>query len=305
MQSNRNNICTIIVTYNPLRWINHLENYLESENLLQSVIFIDNGSTDGFKQWSLKKGYSHKIIFLDYNLGFGAANNIGIEIALKKKADYILLLNQDAWLLPGVISQLVAIYQKEKNVGIVTPLHFNATLNGLDSNFKDYLSASKLTDYISNGSFGSELLYVESKFINAAIWLLTADCIRNVGGFNPSFYHYGEDNEYCNRLLKRGYRILIHTKAIGIHDRENRDLVFDLKKEIQKCMNASKIQFFSDNRKMAFTKMLLKVFLNKGSFNVCILDRIKIVFRLISERKNLFENKYEANFKKTPFLNFE
>lgn len=288
-----------------MKWIDTLYRYLDSESLLNSLIIVDNNSSDGFKDWVHSKNIKNQVLFLNDNLGFGAANNIGIEIALKKQADYIFLLNQDAWLLPGTMNQMIKIHHEEKNVGIVTPLHFNAQLTELDKNFKDYLSSSNLTSYISKSSLAPELNHLETNFVNAAIWLLTADCIRKVGGFNPSFYHYGEDNEYCNRLLKRGYRILIHTKAIGIHDRENRDSVFDLKKEFLKCMNASKIEFFSDNRTMAFTKMILKVVLNSGSFNLSILFRIKVIFKLIKEKKKLNENKYESINNKSPFLKFE
>ena len=43
--------------------------------------------------------------------------------------------------------------------------------------------------------------YYEISFLNAAHWFIPKDTVEVVGGFNPYFFHYGEDNEYVNRLL--------------------------------------------------------------------------------------------------------
>jgi len=58
------------------------------------VIVVDNGSTDGSVDF-LRENYSDFVIVLpqEKNLGFGAANNIGIR---KAEGKYIALLNNDA-----------------------------------------------------------------------------------------------------------------------------------------------------------------------------------------------------------------
>lgn len=46
----------------------------------------------------IKEQYPQVILIENHeNLGFGKANNIGIEIALKNNANFVFLLNQDAW----------------------------------------------------------------------------------------------------------------------------------------------------------------------------------------------------------------
>ena len=43
--------------------------------------------------------------------------------------------------------------------------------------------------------------YYEVDFVNAAAWLLSRECIDKVGLFDSLFFHYGEDVNYCQRLI--------------------------------------------------------------------------------------------------------
>lgn len=59
--------------------------------------------------------------------------------------------------------------------------------------------------------------------VNAAAWLVSAACIKKVGGFDRLlFTHYGEDDNYCQRLEYHGFELIVNSQAIIYHDRENR-----------------------------------------------------------------------------------
>ncbi|MDE6377495.1 MAG: hypothetical protein K2K72_01990, partial [Duncaniella sp.] len=56
----------------------------------------------------------------------------------------------------------------------------------------------------------------------AAHWLMTRDCLELTGLFSPTFFHYGEDSNYVQRLHYHGLKIGIVLSAIAVHDRELR-----------------------------------------------------------------------------------
>jgi GT2 family glycosyltransferase len=62
----------------------------------------------------------------------------------------------------------------------------------------------------------------EVPFVNAAGWLLSKKCLETVGGFDPVFFHYGEDDNYCQRVLFHGLKIGVTPQTFLKHDRETR-----------------------------------------------------------------------------------
>ena len=61
-----------------------------------------------------------------------------------------------------------------------------------------------------------------AEFVNAAAWLISKKCIDTVGGFNPSFFHYAEDNNYIQRLKFHNINVGVVPNAIVFHDRAKR-----------------------------------------------------------------------------------
>ena len=60
-------------------------------------------------------------------------------------------------------------------------------------------------------------------FVNAAAWLISKDCLSVIGGFDPLFFHYGEDENYCQRARFHNIKIGIANFALIKHDREKRN----------------------------------------------------------------------------------
>ena len=59
-------------------------------------------------------------------------------------------------------------------------------------------------------------------YVNAAAWLLPRKTLEMIGGFDPIFFHYGEDDNYMNRVLYHGFKIGICPKVRIVHDTERR-----------------------------------------------------------------------------------
>jgi len=185
-----------------------------------TVVVVDNASSDN--TLSYIKDNNPNVILLEQstNLGFGQANNIGISYALQQGADHVFLLNQDAYILDRALDVLLDFQIHNPEYGIVSPLHFKKDGKTLDEKFENYL----LKD--SNGKFDGlpittkELKpFYEMRFVNAAAWLLSKKCLENVGGFDPMFFHYGEDENYCQRVLYHNFKIGVLTNSRIIHDR--------------------------------------------------------------------------------------
>ena len=66
------------------------------------------------------------------------------------------------------------------------------------------------------------------EFINAAIWLLSRQCVERVGLFNPVFSQYGEDREYADRVRLHGMRIGVVPNRYGFHMRTQEVNYFEL-----------------------------------------------------------------------------
>ena len=207
-------IFVIIVTFNGERWIKKNLNSLRRSSVPLSVIIIDNYSNDDTIK-IIRENYPEVILLEnDQNIGFGKANNIGLKYAIENDADYIFLLNQDAWIKPDTIEKLIELHSSDPKFGIVSPVHLNGTGTELDNYFSKCVPYKKFEE-IEN----TKTWFVETNFVNAAAWLLSRECVLKVGGFDPLFNHYGEDRDYCYRISYHGYKIGINLKTTVCHDR--------------------------------------------------------------------------------------
>lgn len=216
-----NSLYIIVVTFNAEKWIDKcFSNFTDIPDNWK-VVVIDNNSCDNTIE-ILNKNYPFvEIIESKENLGFGKANNIGLSMALKNNIDNVLLLNQDAWISVDNIKKLIEVQNKNPDYYILSPLHYNGDETGLDYGFSEYIMTSRelLKDSVCQ-DFKKEVY--SAGYCNAAIWLLSKECLKNIGGFNPSFYHYAEDDNYLHRLFYHEKKLGIVPSAKGYHDRENR-----------------------------------------------------------------------------------
>jgi GT2 family glycosyltransferase len=211
----------IIVTFNAKKWIKKCLDSVLGSTVKAEIVVVDNCSDDDTISF-IKEEYKNTIIFeMEKNLGFGRANNIGISYALKQGADYIYLLNQDAWVNPETFEILIDVQKKYPEYGVISPMHITGKGDKLDKNFVFCCNSTK--DLISDLYFKTIKDVYETNFVNAAHWLISHDCIMTVGGFSPIFSHYGEDNDFINRIYFHGYKAGICPLTFAIHDRESRE----------------------------------------------------------------------------------
>ena len=211
-------IIIVIVTYNGMQWI---EKCLDSIPKHFNIVIVDNNSTDGTVQF-IQDNYSFiELMQQTKNLGFGAANNIGISYAIKNGADYVFLLNQDAYLGVDTVDNLIEIHKNNKEFGVLSPIHLNGKGNNLDLNFSNYINLSKKLWFDALKHQFTKEIY-EVPFVNAAAWLVPIETFKTLGGFDPIFFHYGEDDNYCQRCKFHTIKIGVVPNNYIYHDREDR-----------------------------------------------------------------------------------
>jgi len=287
-------IFIVIVTYNGLEWIDRC---LMSCNNYE-VIVVDNSSKDGTVDFINKHYPSVCILPQNKNLGFGGANNIGISKALELRADYVFLLNQDAYLEKHTIELLVKAHQKNNEFGILSPIHLNGEGTRLDKNFSSYMSYSKNKDFYSDFILDnvSDIPY-QVPFVNAAAWLLPKSTLKLIGGFDPIFFHYGEDDNYCQKVNYEGLSIGVLPTSFVRHDREGvikrenssykkKLLNFELKKKIIYAnVNLDYTKPPTSSLMKNIIKYLYYLILKGTSFASHYLDTLRIDKKAYSESK--------------------
>jgi len=209
-------IYILIVTYNSMTWLPKALASLPSE---YKTIIVDNNSKDETVNY-VKEKYPNIILFQqNQNLGFGGGNNLGIKYALKNNAEYIFLLNQDAYLMDNTIKKLIEVHQSNPEYGVLSPVHLNGTGTKFDRNFSYYLDYDKNEDFYFDALHKNLKTVYDVPFVNAAAWLLPKKTIELIGYFDPIFFHYGEDVNYCQRVVYNKLKIGVVPNSFVKHDR--------------------------------------------------------------------------------------
>lgn len=217
-------VLVIIVTYNARKWIRQCLSSIDIQKY--DTLVVDNHSADDTIHLIHSEFPDVMLSIQSQNLGFGKANNIGLQKAMDEDYDYVLLLNQDAWVLPNTIDDLMAAHGSNPQYGVLSPMQYHSMTNDIERQFAIYVKRYKVD------VFSKDIEPVE--FANAAIWLISKQCIARVGGFDPLFPHYGEDTDYLQRVHHKGYKVGIVPKIIAYHDRES-TTTSNIKKDIYKA----------------------------------------------------------------------
>lgn len=206
-------VAAIVVNWN--RWsdtLRCLASLKASTGVDLSIVVVDNASTDGSRA-AIELAYPDvEIMRNDANLGFAEGNNVAIRRLLRRGIPYLLLLNNDAIVAPDAIARLVA------------PLEVNAAL-GVTSGAVCYFSrpdtvwsAGGRIDW-RTGAVGSDWYGADIAELPADPWsvdhvtgccmLVRGSAIVRAGMLDPRFFMYYEETEWCARLTRAGYGILV------------------------------------------------------------------------------------------------
>ena len=132
-------ILTIIVSYNFMPWLHRCIDSMLYSDYPSDIMVLDNGSSDETVAHIRKEYPQVRLIENGRNLGFGAANNIGMQLAIKEGYDAVLLLNEDAWLYHNSLGVLAKAATEHPEYGIISPVHLTGKGDKPEHGFSQYL----------------------------------------------------------------------------------------------------------------------------------------------------------------------
>ncbi len=284
----------VIVTYNAMPWAERCFNSLEKSSIKNDVFVVDNGSTDGTQDY-IKRNYPSTIfIQSETNLGFGKANNLGLQYALDNNYDYVYLLNQDAWVMPDTFERLINVQKDNPEYGILSPMQLEGSGKSFDKNFRNLTLYRQFeAPYILDNLYFKNMKDVyEVGFVMAAHWLISFDCLNKVGGFSPTFPHYGEDDNFLQRAKYCKYKIGIVPTAKAVHDRAGRELskeqrmYFEYKKWLVNMSNPF-------NTQKHYKYLIIRDAISNVKRNKSLVP-IKYCYRLLKDYGKIIGNKQDS-----------
>lgn len=175
------------------------------------IVLVDNQSEN---KGDFEKQFPEvKLIANPINSGFSGGNNLGIDYALKNRADYLLLLNNDTVVDKDFLKILVKEAEENQEVGILGPaIYFFAQpektwfLGGSFNWLKTRWTKGR-------GHLGLDIPVKEKKqkvdFITGCCMLIKKELIDRIGNLDERFFLYYEDVDFCLRARKAGYDCLI------------------------------------------------------------------------------------------------
>lgn len=221
-------VSIIIVNYKTRKLTSKLINSIikNTKKINYEIILVDNASNDGSIGF-FKKLFDIKIIENNENLGFGNANNIGLNHC---KGKYVFLLNSDTELLNNAVFEFFKFAEKsKKNVSCIGCILKDAKLTNTHSfgffptMFNDlYFQLIKLplknflnvkNEYCTY-DFSKKPFY-EVDYITGAALFIKKSVISKLGFFDPRFFMYYEETDLQKKYLSFGFKsVLINTPNI-------------------------------------------------------------------------------------------
>ena len=181
------------------------------------VIIIDNASTDGSVDYLQKKFSNLQFIVNEKNVGFGKACNQGLSIAT---GAYILFLNPDTIIAEDSFSECIQFFQQHPACGALGVKMVDGSGRFLKESKRSFpsplTSLFKLFGLASlfpqSKSFGRYHLghldpdhYHEVDVLAGAFMMIRKDVLEKIGGFDETFFMYGEDVDLSYRIQKSGH----------------------------------------------------------------------------------------------------
>ena len=179
------------------------------------LILADDASTDDLKTLS-GRTQGMRVIQSSQNLGFLGNCN---RAAAQARGDYLLFLNNDAYVQPGWLKSLLEVIQNDPTVGIVGPKFLS--LDGLISEAGGIVwNDGSAWNYGRNAAADRpEYNYrKEVDFMSGACLLIRKTLWESLGGFDQRFAPaYYEDVDIAFSARQQGFRVVYQPEAEVYH----------------------------------------------------------------------------------------
>ncbi len=195
-------ITALVVTYNRLEWLKkNLKALLNQKRLPDEILIVDNCSTDGTAEFLNDLSQHEKLIHVmrfEENLGGSGGFSRGLKAAVKRGADYVWMMDDDALAYPDALFNLEKCINENlhrPNIGVF----LSKLVKRDDAKPKFKSSRSKIGTFVG--------------------FCVSASTVKKVGFPDEGFFIYADDYEYSMRIRKAGLKLLkVHSSLIEHKD---------------------------------------------------------------------------------------
>jgi GT2 family glycosyltransferase len=184
-------------------------------------IIVDNPTKKGGDGKLLSNFFKNEdrvhVIQLASNLGYGGGNAEGFRFC---RGEFLAILNPDTQVQKGTLDILLSVLKSEKKSGIVVPV-LKTNKGEILENCRKFPTFWGL---MKRRLFGSQILSFapegnakETDWAQGSFWLLRSELFEKLEGFDPRFFLFLEDTDFCRRVRKAGFRVLQIPSAIAEH----------------------------------------------------------------------------------------
>ncbi|MEA1986528.1 MAG: glycosyltransferase [Candidatus Marinimicrobia bacterium] len=265
-------ISIITVSYNVKNFLHQclLSIGKATNNISAEIFVVDNNSIDGTCEFVRSEFPNVKLISNKENLGFGKANNLALK---KAQGKYTLFLNPDTIIQEDTLEVMFDYLEKNSQVGLAGCKILNAdgTLQlASRRSFPSPLTAmpkllglSKL--FPKNKFFGKyNLTYLDPNesynvdAVSGSFMFARTDLLQELGGFDETFFMYGEDLDLCYRIKEKKYEVhfVAETKIIHYKGESSKNVPFDSILNFYKAMDIFVKKHFSTGYFLLTTLLL-------------------------------------------------
>ncbi len=184
------------------------------------IVVVDNGSTDASVA-AIRAAYPDvAILETGANLGYAAGNNVGFDAVRRQtESDAVLLLNNDTIAAPEMLAHLVAEYEATGGKAVIGP-----EVRYADEPRIIWCVGGTIDwrrGYTTNIGIGTEARApappTDVPFVVGCAMLIPVAALRRIGGFDPRYFMYWEEVDWCVRARKAGYRARVAPEAVLYH----------------------------------------------------------------------------------------
>lgn len=228
------------------------------------ICIVDNDSRDGSLE-TLRAGVTARglddlvdVVDSGHNGGFGFGNNVGIRRGLAAGAEFIYLLNSDAFPDDGALRELVSYLDAHPDFGIAgsyihgvdgepheTAFRFPTLLSEVDRGLRFGPVSRLLRDRVV--AMDVPHTTIEVDWLAGASMLMRTSMVQDIGMFDETFFLYYEETDLCLRARRAGYKIAYVRSSSVAHIGSATTGMKDNKKRMPPYVFASRRHYFLKN----------------------------------------------------------
>ncbi|HLP24912.1 MAG TPA: glycosyltransferase family 2 protein [Acidobacteriota bacterium] len=181
--------------------------------LAHEIIFVDDGSTDGTREWLTTLAAPARSILNEKNLGFAGACN---RAAAAATGDFLFFLNNDLVLLPGWFEPMHTLLTGA-DVALVGNVQLNARTSTLDHAGVRFDAKGKPEHDHARPFLARLRGWREVPAVTGACFGIRRATWQKLGAFDEGFRNGGEDVDLALRARAAGLRTVVSLRSVVRH----------------------------------------------------------------------------------------